>query len=522
MALRGWRRSATAMCALAVAQLVPTGPLTPRPVRAATEVGSFVTSFDGTQIDVNVCRPAGATATAPVPVVLELHGWGGFKSTCSHRTAFLSSGIGLVTMTHRGHGASGGESHFMDPEVEGRDLLAVIDFIASLPWVRKEDGPRGSDPLLGTMGNSYGGAAQWIAALREQQLRGSTRIDAMRPANTWYDLRRAIAPYGVLRSLPMASLYARPTRVRTAPWFTEFGAASFAAGAVLDGPAPIDHAAALRRRSPALFVEDRGLRLDVPVFIRQSAADVLFDLNEAIHAFARALTPSAKRRSIFANDHAGHGAPRRLPTSATTTPLGRVDVGVPAPSGPLLPTARSSETCDAPADVEWFRHTLLGRPLELHPQLRLRTAEGACLALSSWNDVRDVEVEAMREVPVAVGMPGVQLIPLPRVARTIVGIPRLELVATVPHPDARLFWGLAIGASPEQARLLGHQWRPSRFAGGVRQRHAIALGAVIAQLSKGEHLYLAVAPDVEVFATQASRAPGVAVIHEAILRLPTR
>ncbi|MFP5224987.1 MAG: CocE/NonD family hydrolase, partial [Actinomycetota bacterium] len=181
---------------------------------------TFVESFDGTLIDINVCRPAGADASNPVPVVLQSHGWGGQKSDCSGRDNYFNAGIGFVSMTQRGNTGSGGENNVMDPDFEGRDISAVLDHIASLDWVLKDDGPGGIDPVVGGLGGSYGGGFQWVGAFTDQWLRDApTRFNSLRPGNTWYDLRESLAPNGVMRSVIVGGLYAGGVRNNNlAPW----------------------------------------------------------------------------------------------------------------------------------------------------------------------------------------------------------------------------------------------------------------------------------------------------------------
>src|SRR5687768_12025698 len=145
-----------------LAALVALSGLAAPAVRAA-DSGSIesgtVRSFDGTAIVVTVFRPAGADARHRVPVILESHGWAGSRRTEADATVqpFLDAGYGVVSIDQRGHGDSGGEANVQDPDLEARDIQAVISEVARLPWVQL-DGP--GDPRMGAIGGSYGGGYQ--------------------------------------------------------------------------------------------------------------------------------------------------------------------------------------------------------------------------------------------------------------------------------------------------------------------------------------------------------------------------
>ena len=85
-----------------------------------------IPSFDGTGIEIIVCKPAGASVSDPAPVVLHSHGWGGSRwADCGSAQGWLDAGWGAVSISQRGFGNSGGEAHVHDPDFEGRDNIAV-------------------------------------------------------------------------------------------------------------------------------------------------------------------------------------------------------------------------------------------------------------------------------------------------------------------------------------------------------------------------------------------------------------
>ena len=169
---------------------------------------------DPIDIAATIHRPAGASAEDPVPMILHSHGWGGSRN--SSEGAFrseLDAGFGVLSFDQRGHGESGGRAHVQEPCREGRDVIAVLDFVADLEWVARSP-PRGrpiakpDNPTVFAMGRSYGGAYQLVGALTETCLEGYTRFDALAPQITWYDLPESLAPDGVVRTTWVSALYA--------------------------------------------------------------------------------------------------------------------------------------------------------------------------------------------------------------------------------------------------------------------------------------------------------------------------
>lgn len=157
-------------------------------------------AHDGKRIGFTVYQPklaAGQTA----PLVLHTHGFG--LSRMKRPLASLygaviptgqaakrawHEGYWVLSWDQRGHGDSEGEIRVADPEREIRDISTLIDWAqANLPQLAQRDG----DPLIGMVGESYGGGVQYIAAARDK------RIDAIVPFTTWYDLESALGPNGV-------------------------------------------------------------------------------------------------------------------------------------------------------------------------------------------------------------------------------------------------------------------------------------------------------------------------------------
>ena len=148
-------------------------PLLVAPVTAPATAAAGVTTTDGcvhsvpdpgTTTAVDICftlfRPAGASASSPVPMVLHSHGWGGSRTKDPAQfQKWLDAGYGVLSFDQRGFGESGGKAHVENPDFEGHDVRRLISFIADLGWVRK-DAP--GDPRMGAIGGSYGGGYQFL------------------------------------------------------------------------------------------------------------------------------------------------------------------------------------------------------------------------------------------------------------------------------------------------------------------------------------------------------------------------
>lgn len=320
-----------------------------------------IESHDGTRIAATVYRPAGASADDPVPMILQSHGWGGART--SAEGAFqreLDRGFGVLSFTQRGHGDSGGQAWSQNPELEGRDVISVLDYVDGLEWVARSDSGSGSgsdhpgeensaidppglddgdetddteDPMVFAMGQSYGGGFQFVGALTEIWLRGDTRFDALAPEITWYNLSESLAPRGVVRSAWNAFLYASG-----AAMLPEHVHRSFVYGSTTgqwpngDRPGEPDLDARFYRNGPSGFVEtdlergaypgsedfsdefvDAEIRLDVPVLLGQGISDNLFNLNQGWRNFERTLTNDARERSALVGFNGGHQLPSVLP-----------------------------------------------------------------------------------------------------------------------------------------------------------------------------------------------------------------
>ena len=137
------------------------------------------------------------------PLIIHTHGFGGFRAdrplsiygklVLSGEAAIAAwhAGYWVISYDQRGFGDSGGDVHLMDPDYEVRDFSDVIDWAqAHLP--RLAGAP--DDPLIGAVGESYGGGVQILDSFRDP------RIDAIVPIAAWYDLGMRWRPTGAVKS----------------------------------------------------------------------------------------------------------------------------------------------------------------------------------------------------------------------------------------------------------------------------------------------------------------------------------
>lgn len=155
-------------------------------------------------------EPTTLTGGETYPLVLEGHGFGGSRQTGSGSgggfglaavdvQSLRDAGYGVISIDQRGHGESGGTIRVMDPDAEGTNLVAILDWAqANLDWLAfgPDDDIGGSNPLVGATGLSYGGGYQMILNAVDPR----RRLDAIVPQITWNDLTFSLNPGGAIKS----------------------------------------------------------------------------------------------------------------------------------------------------------------------------------------------------------------------------------------------------------------------------------------------------------------------------------
>jgi ABC-2 type transport system ATP-binding protein len=496
---------------LLVGSALVLGPLAPAPSTAAEEHTSTDVCIPSepetdpldpgpVQICLTVFKPASASADAPVPMVLHSHGWGMTRTRDASEFAdLLDAGFGVISIDQRGFGESGGQAHVEDPAFEGEDVINVVDYAATLDWVRTQ---APNDPVLGAIGGSYGGGYQFVGAFTEMMRTGGTRFDALVPEITWFDLGESLAPQKVVRTTWASALYSAAPYAHTSTVHQGF------AEGTASGEWPARMEGFFRDNGPAFHVA-AGRRLDIPVLLRQGISDNLFPLDQAIENYDRALTDTARSDSILVGYNGGHALPNAVPPGYA--------VDGDACSGTL-----GGPAVDDFADLRlaFLAETLKGaeRRLTGHGRYHLTTADGQCLHVGSVAPTASYAVPDV-STPTGVGAP--QSVKVAEGPLTLAGTSYLEANVTSEGEDSRAFFALSVGTSPDDARVVQNNVLPHREPSPVTAvPRTIELPSVAVQVPAGRSLFLTVSPVSDMFAEHGSRAPGTMTLRDASVRVP--
>jgi ABC-2 type transport system ATP-binding protein len=169
-----------------------------------------VKSFDGTQIDTNFYPAARLQQGQTAPTVLEGSFWGlpayssligtinsiGVESFSIDAelvgpATLTADGYNVITWNARGWYSSGGQVNDDSPAYEGRDVSAIINWLATQPAAELK-GP--NDPVVGMTGFSYGGGIQLSTAAIDH------RLAVIEPNMSWYSLVEALGPNQVIKA----------------------------------------------------------------------------------------------------------------------------------------------------------------------------------------------------------------------------------------------------------------------------------------------------------------------------------
>ena len=234
-----------------------------------------VRSFDGTELAVTFHPAAGLKPGKRAPTILQTHGWGGRRerspdAPSSEGTGNVGTGplrragFNVLTWDSRGFGESGGTVTVDYKGSEGRDVKALLTWLARQPEA-KRDGRR--DPRVGMHGASYAGGIELVAAAIDR------RIDAIAPAIAWHSLTTSLYKAGTVKGGWSALLYAGGQTGRLDPHI----ASAFGDGATTGRLSAEDHAWFASRGPGRLVRRNRA-----PTMLVQGTPDTLFTPSEAI------------------------------------------------------------------------------------------------------------------------------------------------------------------------------------------------------------------------------------------------
>ncbi|MFE5483598.1 alpha/beta fold hydrolase [Streptomyces sp. NPDC056527] len=256
----------------------------PPPVDRADQV----LDMPGARIDTSYYTAGGAEKR---PAVLLGHGFGGSKDDVRAQAEKLArDGYAVLTWSARGFGASTGQIGLNDPDHEVKDVQRLVDWLARRPEVLLD---KDGDPRVGVTGASYGGAASLLAAGYD------TRVDAIAPQITYWNLADALFPNGVFKKLWAGIFFSagnQPGGGGRQPAGDQPGASgpcgrftpelcSLYQRVAVSGRPDAAARTLLEARSPSAV----GGRIKVPALIVQGQTDSLFPLGHA-DAMAKAIS----------------------------------------------------------------------------------------------------------------------------------------------------------------------------------------------------------------------------------------
>lgn len=260
---------------------VDTGALVPSPADTPAAYTTKIVSFDGTLISTNYFPASGLQAGQTAPAVFTTSGLSAPGQTDPYAqwdpsilfaplvvgvAPLRAAGYSVVTWDSRGKAASGGVLELGAPEFEGRDFLAIVDHYAALGVITADET---GDPLIGTIGGSYGGGMQLVNATLD------SRIDAIVPGIAWNTLTGSLYPartfntvWGALLPILLLSVGAR---VNPQVYLA-------ALSGVLFGTIPSFSQSLLARTGPG----EQAAGISAPTLLIQGIPDTTFPLDEAV------------------------------------------------------------------------------------------------------------------------------------------------------------------------------------------------------------------------------------------------
>ena len=252
-------------------------------------------------------------------MLLHSHGWGGSRTTDpASFKRFLDAGYGVLSFDQRGFGESGGHAYVENPTVEGHDVRALVKLVSTLHGSRRT-GP--GDPRLGAIGGSYGGGYQFLAAFEELRIHGKPVFDALAPEITWNDLSQSLAPEGVVRTEWALALSAAAVPSDSLPpKIYKALVEGVATGTWPDGSIPgTENLEEFFEKNGPRWHISQGRKLDIPVLFGQGMTDGLFNAEQGLENWRTAITPKARKQSIFVGYNGGHVLPSVLPQGVNVT-----------------------------------------------------------------------------------------------------------------------------------------------------------------------------------------------------------
>lgn len=163
--------------------------------RAGEVYRQAIESPTGDTVVFQVMEPTQMEAGKSYPLVLHGHGYGGQRNVepSGFQQRLRDAGYYVISIDQRGFGESTGTVRVMDPEFEGVNLIAILDWAENLPGLaRRANG----EMMVGSYSGSYGGMYQVLLWAVDPK----HRLRVLAPDITPHDLTYSLNPHGVVKS----------------------------------------------------------------------------------------------------------------------------------------------------------------------------------------------------------------------------------------------------------------------------------------------------------------------------------
>jgi ABC-2 type transport system ATP-binding protein len=103
----------------------------------------------------------------------------------------------------------------------------------------------------------------------------------------------------------------------------------------------------------------------------------------------------------------------------------------------------------------------------------------------------------------------------------IAGTPRMTGTMTALGANNRAFYGLAVGTTPADARLVQNNVLPvNELAPVLGEKRRVALPSVAVDVPEGQTLYVLASAVSDTFVGMGSRTPGAVLLEDTVVELP--
>ena len=403
-------------------------------------------------------------------MILHSHGWGGSRTT--DPAAFqqwLDARYAVLSFDQRGFGESGGTAQVENPDVEGHDVRALVDLVASKRWVKKD------------------GTGRPAAGRDRRQLR--RRLPVPRclrgaPAPRQAGLRRARARDHLERPQPQPRAGGRgahrvgarpraaglPTQALS-PAVYQALVQGAATGFWPDGSLPVPGtrtcSSSSRRTVRSTTCRKVGASTS-PCSWARAPPTRCSTSSRAWTTGARAITRKARRHSIFVGYNGGHVLPAVYPP------------GVDVTSDPCSQKLAGGDF--ATLALRFMNENLKRRDTGLKGYGKLHLATPASTCTTVERVTADTEVRVGTVATTETGGAALAF-PVATGPIRIAGSAYLTGTLTALGLNNRAFYGLGVGSTPLDAALVqnnvmplneprARRWRaaPHRAPGGRRRR----------------------------------------------------